>query len=115
MKYFLSILIFISLFYSSYLSAQSSGTMTYVGYYSDTLVLSRLDSVYQLSKEFIIEGSESISIDSTTHLIRMRDYGINYRYGQILFSAVQLKRVIQDTISHRIIVTVSSASFQLQT
>lgn len=105
MKYLLSIVVLVLLFHSTPLSAQSSGTITSFGHNSVTIILNKIDTVYQLPKEFIVEGSERVLIDSTTHLIRLRDYSIDYRYGQILFSATQLTRIVSDTIPHRMTVT----------
>ena len=105
MKYLLSIVILLLLFHSTRLSAQSSGTITSFDLYSVILKLNSRDTVYQLPKEFIVEGSEHILIDSTAYLMRLRDYRINYRYGQILFSSVQLKQIILDTIPHKMMVT----------
>ena len=69
------------------------------------IILNKRDTVYQLPKEFIVEGSERIIIDSTAHLKRLHDYRIDYRYGQILFSSAQLKQIVSDTIPHRMTVT----------
>ena len=105
MKYWLSIVVLVLLFHSTRLSAQSFGTMTSFSHSSVTLIVNKIDTVYQLPKEFIVEGSEHILIDSIKYLIRQRDYRINYRFGQILFSSAQLKQIISDTILHRMTVT----------
>ena len=83
MKYSLSIVLLVLLYSSSRLSAQSSGTMKSFGIYSSTFFLNVRDTVYQLPKEFIVEGSEHILIDSIKYLIRQRDYRINYRFGEV--------------------------------
>ena len=105
MKYSISIAVLVFLLYSTRLSAQSSGTMTSVGLHSNTCTLNLRDTVYQLPREFVVEGSESILIDSTSHLKRSHDYLIDYRFGQVLFSSAQLKRIVSDTIPHRMTVT----------
>jgi hypothetical protein len=105
MKYSISLAVLVLLSYTTRLSAQSSGTITSVGLHSNTFTLNLRDTVYQLPKEFVVEGSESILIDSTAHLIRSHDFRIDYRFGQVLFSAAQLKRIISDTIPRRMTVT----------
>jgi hypothetical protein len=105
MKHLLSIIVLILLFPSAHLSAQTSGTMTSFGHQSITFSINNRDTVYQLPKEFIVEGSEHIFIDSTEQLIRLHDYRINYRYGQIFISLDQFKRIVSDTISHKMTVS----------
>jgi hypothetical protein len=105
MKYSISIAVLVLLFHTTRLSAQSTGPMTSVGLLSYTFMLNPRDTVYQLPKEFVVEGSEHIFIDSTSHLIRVRDYRMDYRYGQVLFSLTQLKRMVPDTIPHRMSIT----------
>ena len=104
MKYSISIAVLLSLF-SIHLSAQTSGTMTSVGLYTVNFILNTRDTVYQLPKEFINQGSEHILVDSTSHLKRMHDYKIDYRYGRVMFSPAQLKRIVPDTNQHRMKVT----------
>ena len=105
MKYSLSIVVLAVFFHSTRLSAQSSGTMTSIGQQSSTFIIKNRDTVYQLPKEFVVEGSERIHIDSTEHLLRLRDYRINYRYGQIFISLAQLKRIAPDTLPHTMTVS----------
>ncbi len=105
MKYLLSIAVLVLLFHSARLSAQSSGTINSFGLHSVTITLTKLDTVYRLQKEFIVEGSERIIIDSTSHIKRLQDYRIDYRYGQISFSSAQLARIVSDTITHKMFVT----------
>ena len=105
MKYTIYIAVLVLFFYLPHLSAQSSGTMTSFGQHSVILMLNTLDTVYQLPKEFIEESSEHIRIDSILVLKRFSDYKMDYRYGKIMFSLIQLKRIISDTIPHIMTVT----------
>ncbi len=105
MKYLLFIAALVALFNSSRLSAQSSGTITSFGIQSFTFIINKRDTVYKLPKEFIVEGSERILIDSTVQLKRLYDYYIDYRYGKIIFSSTRLKQIIPDTILHEMMVT----------
>lgn len=114
MKYLLSIVILVLLFSSSRLSAQSSGTMTSFGSYSNTFFLNTRDTVYQLPKEYVVEGSEQILIDSTVQLRRQHEYFINYRYGQILISSAQRKRIVSDTILHTMTVRYRALPFSFK-
>ena len=114
MKYLLSIAVLILLFQPNRLSAQSSGTITYGGYHSNTIILNTRDTIYQLPKEFIVEGSERILVDSTVHLTRSQDFQIDYRYGQILFSSAQLKRIISESIQHRMTIVYRTLPFNFK-
>ena len=105
MKYLLSIAAFVLVISPLPLSAQSPGTMTSFGFRSNTFVLHQRDTLFQLPKEFIMEGSERILVDSTSLLRRLFDYQIDYRFGRILFSPAQLARIVADTLLHRITVT----------
>ena len=105
MKYLLSFAVLVLWLHPNRLSAQSSGTMTSFGYQTATFILNKLDTVYQLPKEFVAEGTERVRIDSTELLRRLFDYRIDYRFGRILFSHVQLARIISDSILHRMTVT----------
>jgi len=105
MKYLLSLVILILVLQSPRLSAQYSGTFTAFGRFSLTISLNAQDTVYQLPKEFVVEGSERILIDSSVQLIPIRDYRIVYRFGKILFSPDQIKRIVSDSIPHRMTIT----------
>jgi hypothetical protein len=105
MKYSLSIAVLLLLIPLVRLSAQSYGTSTSVGVYSTTFVITPTDTMYQLPKEFILDGSESIVVDSTTRLVCLHDYQMNYRHGLIIFSSVQHARICPDTLYHRMTIT----------
>jgi hypothetical protein len=114
MKYSLSIILLVLFYSSSRLSAQSSGTMTSFGSYSTSFFLTARDTVYQLPKEYVVEGSEQVLVDSTEHLRLLRDYRINYRYGQILISSSQRKRIVSDTIPHTMTVRYRALPFSFK-
>ena len=98
MKYLLSLVILILVLQSPRLSAQFSGTFTAIGRFSLTISLNAQDTVYQLPKEFVVEGSERILIDSSVQLIPIRDYRIVYRFGKILFSPDQIKKAFNKVV-----------------
>jgi hypothetical protein len=105
MKYLLSIAVLVLLFHPVRLSAQSPGSIKTFGLYSVSFILTSRDTVCQLPKEFIAEGSELILLDSTKQLRRVRDYRMDNRFGRILFSPAQLKRLVSDTNLHMMAVT----------
>lgn len=72
--------------------------------FSVTMTLTRTDSLYRLSKEFIVVGSESVRLDSTTPLTRGIDYRIDYRYGTITLASTRLSALASDTVGHFMIV-----------
>ena len=100
MKYLISIVVLLFVIPSTHLSAQSSRTLTEFGLYTNSFLLQSRDTLYQLPREFIAEGSEHILIDSTIRLLPIRDYRMQYREGRIIFSSFQLKRILSDTNSH---------------
>jgi hypothetical protein len=105
MKYSLSLVLLITVFSSFPLSAQASGTSVSFGQLSTAFKLNRSDTLYQLPGEFIIEGSEHIVIDSVRHLERLRDFRMNYRYGQILFLPKFIASLLSDSLPHKMTVT----------
>ena len=105
MKYSLSLVLLIAVFPSFHLSAQTSGTLVFFGQVPTTFTLNRSDTLYQLPQEFIIEGSEHIVVDSMRHLERLRDFRMNYRYGQILFLPKFIASLLSDSLPHMMTVT----------
>lgn len=105
MKYSLSLVFLITVFPSFPLSAQTSRTSVSFGQLSTAFTLNRSDTLYQLPKEFIIEGSEHIVIDSLRQLERQRDFRMNYRYGQILFLPKFIASLLSDSLPHKMTVT----------
>jgi hypothetical protein len=105
MKYSLSLVLLITVFPSFPLSAQAPGTSVSFGQLSTAFTLNKSDTLYQLPREFIIEGSEHIVVDSVRHLERLRDFRMNYRYGQILFLPKFIASLLSDSLPHKMTVT----------
>jgi hypothetical protein len=114
MKYSLSLVLLITVFSVFFLSAQTSGTSVSFSQLSTVFTLNKSDTLYQLPREFLIEGSERVLFDSLTLLLRIHQYKIDYRYGRIIFTAHQLKNLLQDTLSHRITVTYRALQLQFK-
>jgi len=105
MKYSLSLVLLTTVFLFFRLSAQTSGTSVSIGQLSTAFTLNRSDTLYQLPREFIIEGSEHIVVDSVRHLERLRDFRMNYRYGKIFFSSNYFVSLLSDSLPHKMTVT----------
>lgn len=72
------------------------------------------DTSYQLPREFIVENSERVFVDSTGPLRRSLDYSIDYRYGLIRFSARKLHQLLSDSQGHVLAVSFHSYPFQFK-
>ena len=105
MKYSLSLVLLITTFSTFPLFGQTSGTSVSFGQLSTAFTLNRSDTLYQLPREFIIEGSEHIVVDSVRHLERLHDFRMNYRYGQIFFPPKYFVSLLSDSLSHKMMVT----------
>jgi len=105
MKYSLSLVLLITVFPFFPLSAQTSGTSVSFGQLSTVFTLNRSDTLYQLPREFIIEGSEHIMADSMRHLERLHDFQMNYRYGQIFLHLKFIASLLSDSLPHKMTVT----------
>jgi hypothetical protein len=87
------------------LSAQISGTSVFSGQLSATFLFNRSDTLCQLPREFILEGSEHVTVDSIRHLERHRDYRMDYRYGQIYLLPIMNGSLGSDSLTHIIRIT----------
>lgn len=67
---------------------------------SETLQLTFRDSLHQLSKDFLVEESESIVLDGIRTLRRGVDYEINWRLGSVRFLPPLLDSLRRDTSQH---------------
>jgi hypothetical protein len=105
MKYSLSLVLLITLFQTFPLSAQTSGTSVSFGQLSTVFTFHKSDTLYQLPREFIIEGSEHVVVDSLRHLEPLNDFQINYRYGKILFLPKFIASLLSDSLPHKMTVT----------
>jgi hypothetical protein len=105
MKYSLSFVLLVIVFPIFPLSAQTSGNSVSFGRLSTSFSFNKSDTLYQLPQEFIIEGSEHIVVDSLRHLERLRDFRMNYRYGQILLFPKFIASLLSDSLPHRMTVT----------
>ncbi len=105
MKHLLAFVIFLLVSISLPVSAQMSKTFPVLNQHSQIFNLQISDTLYQLSNEFIIEGSEQITIDSLRYLERQHDFNINYRSGQILFHRKIIDSLFTDSLNHKMMVT----------
>jgi hypothetical protein len=71
--------------------------------FSITRAFTKSDSVYRLTKEFIIEGTDSVFVDSTKRLRRGPDYRIDYRYGTVMLTPGLIATLAADTAGHALI------------
>lgn len=67
---------------------------------SETLQLTFRDSLYQLSKDFLVEESETVVLDSSRNLRRGIDYEINWRFGSLRLLPLLLDSLREDTSQH---------------
>jgi hypothetical protein len=104
MKYLRSLALLTILFPFFPLSAQTMGTLTSFDRLSKTITLVTSDTVYQLGKEFIAEGSETAMLDSVRRLVRLKDYRVDYRYGQLILLPDFVASLHADSTTHRMTV-----------
>jgi hypothetical protein len=83
-----------------YAQNRNTDILTQIGKHSVTYDLAKSDSSFTMPKEFIIEGSESILLDSTKQLAKDLDYQIDYRYGRITLSLKLLEKIFSDSSRH---------------
>ncbi len=64
------------------------------------IVLTRTnkDSSFQLPRQFIVEKSDSLVLDSSRTLQRGSEYLIDYRFGRITFDSAFVRRLFADTV-----------------
>lgn len=101
MKYF-SCILFIFIVPFGQLSAQKSETLTSFGLHTKSFVVSRPDTVYSLSEEFIMQGSESVVLDSIRALKNSVDYTMDYRRGTLVLLPGCVGPLLSDSLRHEI-------------
>jgi hypothetical protein len=69
------------------------------------------DSTYSLESDFIVEGSESVLLDSSTVLQRLKEYEIQYRTGTLTVKLSRLREILADSLPHRLIVSFNRFPF----
>lgn len=68
--------------------------------WSETLQLTFRDSLYQLSKDFLVEESETATLDGSRSLRRGVDYEMNWKSGTLRVLPPLLDSLRQDTSRH---------------
>lgn len=81
---------------------------------STTLHLTRSDTAYSLSRDLILQGSESVVLDSARVLRRQLDYEIQYRRGVLYFRRDRLMEILADSASHSVVVAYEVLPFSFK-
>jgi hypothetical protein len=105
MKHLTALVLFFIAGIPFFLTAQVSRTSFVPGEHSVVFLLSHSDTVYQLPKEFIIEGSEHVFIDSLKQMHRSKEYRMDYRAGQIFLFPNYAASIFSDSLPHTMKVT----------
>lgn len=105
MKSFILILFASVTFVNFCLEAQNKTSYVPKEQLTYIFILNSSDTVYQLPHEFLIEASEKVVLDTAVTLQRTHQYDIDYRYGRINFSSIQLGNILQDSSIHSIMVS----------
>lgn len=86
------------------LTGQSLQRIIFSPTLSTHFTVSRNDSIIQLPRQFIFEHSDETLLDSTQHLLRSKDYEIDYRSGKITFASSLREQLKRDTLHHSFVV-----------
>jgi len=75
---------------------------------SETFIVIPSDSLYHLSKEFILQASETVLLDGSRQLRRSVDYDVNWRFGTVRILPGLLEAFRNDSARHSLVVTYST-------
>jgi hypothetical protein len=83
---------------------------------SYSFVLTVKDTAHHLPHQFIIEGSDSVMLDSVRVLTRDKDYSLDYRFGVLRITENKIREILHDTSRqvHRVVVTYRKYPFQFR-
>ena len=84
-------------------------TLSIPSYHSRSLFhLSHWDTLFVLSTEFVIAGSETVWLDSSKILRNHVDYSIDYRLGRLRLAKSTRESIVSDSLPHSLLVAFRS-------
>ena len=89
---------------------------TSVPSFSTEIVLTASDTTLQLPNQFIVQGSDSLVLNSLFTLERGRDYRIDYRRGLVHIDSVIIAKMmaLRSVATHRLFVSYAALPFEFQ-
>jgi hypothetical protein len=83
---------------------------------SYSFVVTSKDTTHNLPHEFVVEGSDSVLLDSLSVLTRDKDYSLDYRFGILRFPQGRIQGILRDSTRslHKIFVTYKRYPFQFR-